>query len=458
MKTKIFIALLLLLPKISFGQQSDTVAVADTVPQIYIPQDLPDCIRHLDTVLSAEYKNYILKEGAAAVHFSLGMWMRNSWGFWRGSSLQTYFIDNGIQHPDDMSGVILDCYEKHLRGEEVNYKRMLRNARREEKKWIKKNKKWEKEERKQQQIRWEYQDRYKCEFDYDTIPFDSSTAFLHLPLTVDSLAEIQVRYRQRGEPLEEELERVKRTLNRPPRWTPRPDELVNPLHNPYEQSLQGRVKHMEVKEYFKRGQANAHYEYNFNPDGSLAHNTDDWQRDDTKKSYRSEYTYADGRLTECRNYTNDTLKKVTQYVFTDECMISCTGNDSIFYLLSPEGQPLLIYHPNGYSYIFEYDTLGRKVNHLEYRNDSLRWWYSYVYDDNLHVVYEIGNHYLDESTVECHVMNERGNELGECCPHLLPSFNYNKTLYSYRYDRYGNWTHRYEMGKLVTRRKITYYK
>lgn len=457
MRYTLLAALMLILPIVSFGQQADTTAAIDTVPSIYIPADLPDCIQQLDSMLRAEDKDYIRKNGSGAVHFSLGMWMRNEWGLWRGSRLKTYFNDNGIYHPDDMSGVILDCYVKHLRGEEVNYKRMLRDARRAEEKWLKKIKEQEKEEQKKEQLRWEYQDRYKCEFDYDTIPFDSSTAFLHLPLTVDSLAGTQVRYRQRGEPLEEELERVKHTLNRPPRWTPRPDELVNPLHAPYEQTLQGHVKHLEEDVDYENG--HDHYEYDFNPDGTLAREMNDWQRNDTKqvKSYRSEYTYADGRLTECRDFINDTLKKVTQYVYTEEYMIACTGNDSVRYLLSPEGLPLHIYHPNGYSYIFEYDALGRKVNHLEYRSDSLRWWTSFVYDDSLRAVYEIGNHYLDESTVECHVIDERGNELGECCPHLLPTFNYKKTLYSYRYDRHGNWTKRYSMGKLKARRKIKYY-
>ena len=442
---------------VSFGQQTDTSAVADTTYHVFIPKDLPDCIRQLDSMLNKEDKDYIRKEGAVSVHFSLGMWLRNNWGLWGGSRLKTYFNDNGIQHPDDMSGVILDCYVKHLKNEEVNYKRMLRDARRAEEKWFKKTMEQEKEERKEERLRWKYLDRYECKFDYDTIPFDSSTAFLHLPLTVDSRTGTQVRYRQRGEPLEEELACVRRTINRPPRWTPRPDERVNPLRTTYKQTLQGRVKHLEEDMYSENG--HDHYEYDFNPDGTLARKTNYWQRNNTKQTtyYRSEYTYANGRLTEYRYYTNDTLKKVTQYVYTGEYMIACTGDDSVRYLLSPEGQPLLIYYPNGYSHIFEYDTLGRKVNHLEYRSDSLRWWKSFVYDESLRVIYEIGNHYLNESTVECHVIDERGNELGECCPLLLPTFNYKKTLYSYRYDRYGNWTKRYFMGELYTRRKIKYY-
>ncbi len=452
MKTKILFVFLFLLPMVSFGQQADTTTVVDTVPQIYIPTDLPDCIRQLDSMLSAEHKDYIRTEGAAAVHFSLGMWMRNNWGLWRGSQLQTYFIDNGIQHPDDMSGVILDCYVKHLRGEEVNYKRMLRDARRAEEEWLKKIKKQEKEEQKEEQLRWEYQDRYKCEFDYDTIPFDSSTAFLHLPITIDSLTGTQIRYRQRGEPLEEELELVKRDRNRPPRRAPRPDELVN-----FEgKQLKGRVKHLEEDSEDGR----YHDEYDFTPDGTLVSHLCGFRHIDSThmKFTRKEYTYTDGRLTETRTYIADTLNKITRYVYNEKYMISITDNDSILYLLSPEGKPLFIYYSNGYSYIFEYDSLGRKVNHLEYRGDTLHWWTSLIFDDSLGVMYEIGNHYSEESYVECHVMNEQGDELGECCPQLLSIFNRKKTLYSYRYDKQGNWTHRYYEGEDFGRRKITYYK
>ncbi len=34
---------------------------------------------------------------------------------------------------------------------------------------------------------------------------------------------------------------------------------------------------------------------------------------------------------------------------------------------------------------------------------------------------------------------------------------YNKTLFSYRYDKYGNWTRSYEKGKRYSRCKIRYY-
>ena len=148
---KLILALCLLLPLVSFGQQADTTSINDTTPQVYIPKDLEDCMRQLDSMLNAEDKAYIQKEGAAAVHFSLGMWIRNNWGLWGSSRLQKYFVDNGIKHPDDMSEVILGCYVKHLNGEELDFKhvkRMLRDIRRETEKWKKEILKQQKQKQK----------------------------------------------------------------------------------------------------------------------------------------------------------------------------------------------------------------------------------------------------------------------------------------------------------------------
>ena len=110
----------------------------------------------LDSMLSPEDKAYIQKEGSISVHFTLGMWMRNNWGLWGGSRLQAYLMDNGINHPDDMSDFILSCYVKHLNGEELDYKhvkRMVRDKRRDDKKRrkqaIKRYKQHKKEERRE---------------------------------------------------------------------------------------------------------------------------------------------------------------------------------------------------------------------------------------------------------------------------------------------------------------------
>jgi len=47
-------------------------------------------------------------------HLGLGMWLRNNWCLWHGSELQTYFIELGLVHPDDMSGIILDSFWRSL--------------------------------------------------------------------------------------------------------------------------------------------------------------------------------------------------------------------------------------------------------------------------------------------------------------------------------------------------------
>ncbi len=49
-------------------------------------------------------------------HFGVGMWMRNNWGLWGGGPLAQHFNAQGIQHPDDMSGIILTSYWLHLHG------------------------------------------------------------------------------------------------------------------------------------------------------------------------------------------------------------------------------------------------------------------------------------------------------------------------------------------------------
>ena len=92
--------------------------LVDRINGIYIPKDIDEAIDTLDTILSAEDKQYLtdststMRGFVAATHFSLGMWMRNNWGLWGGSRLQRYFRDRQVFHPDDMSGEILKAYYK----------------------------------------------------------------------------------------------------------------------------------------------------------------------------------------------------------------------------------------------------------------------------------------------------------------------------------------------------------
>jgi hypothetical protein len=90
----------------------------DSLRGVYIPKDLEDCFRCIDALWSdstkQKVKSWTEDEFSAKVHHGFGMWMRNNWQLWGGSRLSSYFNALGIYHPDDMSGIILDSYHRHL--------------------------------------------------------------------------------------------------------------------------------------------------------------------------------------------------------------------------------------------------------------------------------------------------------------------------------------------------------
>lgn len=79
---------------------------------ITIPNNLEEAVNSLNEILSKEDKEYVLKEGALAVHHDLGRWIRNNWGLWEEepNELKKSLIDKGFSHPDDMSNYIIEEY------------------------------------------------------------------------------------------------------------------------------------------------------------------------------------------------------------------------------------------------------------------------------------------------------------------------------------------------------------
>ena len=98
--------------------------LADSIDGVYIPKNLKDSFRRLDEMLSNTLKQKLRNPnpeyGLAEFHFSLGLWMRNSWQLWGGSRLQQYFEGLGVHHPDDISGIILRTYSEHLNGKTLD--------------------------------------------------------------------------------------------------------------------------------------------------------------------------------------------------------------------------------------------------------------------------------------------------------------------------------------------------
>ncbi|MEM1088209.1 MAG: DUF6794 domain-containing protein [Pseudomonadota bacterium] len=69
----------------------------------------------------SEEDHLVLVEGPLSAfrleHYGLGMGIRNGWGLWaQKGDLHTFFVSLGINHPDDMSSMILDSYWLHFNG------------------------------------------------------------------------------------------------------------------------------------------------------------------------------------------------------------------------------------------------------------------------------------------------------------------------------------------------------
>ncbi|UCF81461.1 MAG: tetratricopeptide repeat protein [Acidobacteriota bacterium] len=92
-----------------------------------IPRNLEECFLELDWILPEEEKEN-MRAGADTVmyHFGLGMWMRNNWGLWAGDRLAQHFNEMGIFHPDDMSAIILDAFQAHLKGEDFDLQEQIK--------------------------------------------------------------------------------------------------------------------------------------------------------------------------------------------------------------------------------------------------------------------------------------------------------------------------------------------
>jgi hypothetical protein len=137
MKTIFFIALCLLLSAGNvFGQiqEDPKYKVNPSVDKespagIYIPKDLEDCFKELKTMLHPaliEEMKSGTENDMMRYHHGLGMWLRNNWGLWSGSRLKKYFNEIGIYHPDDMSGIILASFWRHLNNKPIQLQEQIK--------------------------------------------------------------------------------------------------------------------------------------------------------------------------------------------------------------------------------------------------------------------------------------------------------------------------------------------
>lgn len=86
------------------------------------PETFNDAITRLLKMLPADVRDDVLYNGckASEFHAYFGRSLRNDWGLWAGGPLKDSFLSLGIDHPDDMSGILLESTFRIVRGEPVD--------------------------------------------------------------------------------------------------------------------------------------------------------------------------------------------------------------------------------------------------------------------------------------------------------------------------------------------------
>ncbi|MFO7658836.1 MAG: DUF6794 domain-containing protein [Bacteroidales bacterium] len=101
------------------------VGLSNCVTNIDQPGDLDDSVKYFEKSLSTKEKNDFKKlpeeKAVSSIHFSTGLWIRNNWI--RGNKnpdLVNYFDKQGINHPDDISSIILTSLHRKLNNKDID--------------------------------------------------------------------------------------------------------------------------------------------------------------------------------------------------------------------------------------------------------------------------------------------------------------------------------------------------
>lgn len=97
-----------------------------------IPRNLTECFSVLDEIFSESkedqewFVSSTEEEVTSGLHSGLGMWIRNTWGFWKkDTELYTVLNNMGLWHADDMYNVIITSYHRKIQGKELNLKEQI---------------------------------------------------------------------------------------------------------------------------------------------------------------------------------------------------------------------------------------------------------------------------------------------------------------------------------------------
>lgn len=90
------------------------------------PTNLTEAIDVAEEWLREDETTAQFREGEPIdYHHGLGTYMRNEWGLWADTELSRWFRERGVEHPDDMSMVVLEGLHRRVNGEDVNEAELL---------------------------------------------------------------------------------------------------------------------------------------------------------------------------------------------------------------------------------------------------------------------------------------------------------------------------------------------
>jgi hypothetical protein len=96
---------------------------------VSIPKDLEDSfveLRKMLHPLMLDEMKESTEQGMIRYHMGLGLWIRNFWIRAPRSRLKDYFNRLGLFHPDDISGVILTSFWRHLHAQSIELEEQIK--------------------------------------------------------------------------------------------------------------------------------------------------------------------------------------------------------------------------------------------------------------------------------------------------------------------------------------------
>lgn len=88
-----------------------------------VPENLEEAMTEIKNLMMkakegmfTEFTNAPEEEAVVGLHKTLGLWIRNQWGFWGNSKLKQWLIQQGFTHADDMSTALLTFTHRNENG------------------------------------------------------------------------------------------------------------------------------------------------------------------------------------------------------------------------------------------------------------------------------------------------------------------------------------------------------